>query len=220
MPAARRADALIDILEDEILMGVLRPGDRLEELALAERFGVSRTPIREALMHLAASGLTETRPHRGTFVAALTPQRLIEMFDVMAELEAACAARTARRATSAEIAAIRAAHDASSGATRSGDGDGYYYANERFHEAIRRACRNRFLIEQAEALQKRLKPYRRLQLRARNRLRTSFAEHAHIVRAIEDGSPDAAASRMREHVAVQGERYTDLLLSMDQTAPS
>ena len=217
---AKRADELRDALEEEIITGALRPGDRLEELALAARFGVSRTPIREALFQLSAAGLLESKPRRGTFVAEIGPRRLMEMFDVMAELEAMCARLAARRASTEDLAGIREAHEACRAATLSDDGDEYYYENEIFHERIREASRNQFLIQQADALQKRLKPYRRLQLRARDRVRTSFDEHDQIVQAIEDGEAERAAEVMRGHVAVQGERFIDLLASLEQAQDS
>jgi len=214
--STKRADALRDVLEDEIATGALRPGTRLEELALAERFGVSRTPIREALLQLSASGLIEMKSRRGTFVVEIEPRRLMEMFEVMAELEAMCARLAARRASAQDLAAIRAAHKACGVAARSDGGDAYYYENEVFHERIREVSQNQFLIEQANALQKRLKPYRRLQLRARDRIRASFAEHEAIVTAIEAGDAAGAADAMRAHVTVQGERFTDLLASLQQ----
>ncbi len=211
----RRADALRDILEDEILAGRLAPGSRLEEPALAERFGVSRTPIREALLQLAAAGLIEHRAPRGSFVAEIGPRRLIEMFEVMAEFEALAARGTARRASPEAIAEIRALHEACAAPATAGDVDAYYYGNERFHAAIRAACGNAFLIEQAEQLQRRLKPYRRHQLRARGRIARSNEEHAAILAGIEAGDAEAAAQAMRAHVAVQGERVTDLLAALD-----
>ncbi|NIA69103.1 GntR family transcriptional regulator [Pelagibius litoralis] len=212
----KRGDRLRDVLEEEILTGVLRPGDRLEELQLAERFGVSRTPIREALFQLSAAGLIEQRPRRGTFVAEVGPKRLMEMFDVMSELEAMCARLAARRATPEDLAALRRAHDGCAAAAERGDFDGYYYENEIFHEKIREASRNGFLVEQADALQKRLKAYRRLQLRARDRLRASFEEHDAVIAAIEAGDAEAAGEAMRGHVTVQGERFADLLASLER----
>lgn len=222
-----RTDALRDALEDQILTGQLAPGTRLEEIALAERFNVSRTPIRQALFQLAATGLVEHRPRRGAFVADIGLKRLSEMFEVIAELEALCAGLAARRATAEDIAAIRAAHatcaaaaeracapDASPGAS-----DAYYYSNERFHQCIRAVAGNEFLLEQVEGLQKRLKAYRRIQLRARDRVRMSLDEHASIVRAIEAGAVDQAAAAMRSHVAVQGDQFADLLSSLQRAAP-
>lgn len=210
---SKRVDTLRDTLEEEIVTGLLQPGDRLEEMALANRFGVSRTPIREALLQLAAAGLIENRSRRGTFVAEIGPRRLLEMFDVMAEFEAMCAQLAARRATEADLAAIREAHQACQQAVA--HRDAYYYENEAFHARIRAASHHSFLIEQADALQKRLKPYRRAQLRARDRVMTSFREHDAVVTAIEAGDAEQAAAAMRAHVAVQGERFNDLLATLD-----
>ncbi|MFN3614556.1 MAG: GntR family transcriptional regulator [Rubrimonas sp.] len=209
-----RAGALRDALEEEILTGRLRPGDRLEEQALADRFGVSRTPIREALFQLSAAGLVVQKPRRGAVVAEVGPVRLAEMFEVMAELEALCARLAARRASAEELAAIRAAHEGCMAAAEAGEGDAYFYGNERFHALIRAAGRNHFLHEQAETLHKRLRPYRRLQLRAHDRIRASFEEHGRIVEALETGDGEAAARVMRAHIAVQGDRFHDLLASL------
>ena len=212
---AKLSDGLRERLEEEIVTGVLAPGDRLEEIALAVRFGVSRTPIREALLHLAAAGFVAYRPRRGAVVAEVGPRRLVEMFAVMAELEAMSARLAARRAEPEDVAAIQAAHEESRAAAAARDVDAYYRLNELFHVAVRRAARNGFLFEQTDALQKRLRTYRRLQLRARDRVAVSFREHEAIATAIEAGDAEAAARAMREHVAIQGERFSDLLSSLE-----
>ncbi len=210
-PAAER---LKDEIENEIVAGRFRPGERLDEVSLAERYGVSRTPIREALHSLAASGLLEVRPHRGTIVAEVGPERLVEMFEVMAELEAMCGRLAARRMHDADHERLQAAHEACARALQSGDADRYYYDNERFHFCIYEASHNRFLTEQAKTLHRRLQPYRRLQLRVRNRLATSFREHEGIVAALAKGDGEQAASLLRSHVYVQGERFADLVSSL------
>lgn len=212
----KMSDRLRERLEEEILTGALAPGDRLEEIALADRFGVSRTPIREALLQLSAAGLIVNRPRRGAVVAEIGPRRLVEMFAVMAELEGMCARLAARRAAPEDVVAIRAAHEACRGAAEAMDVEDYYPLNEAFHVAIRAAARNRFLFEECDALQRRLRPYRRLQLRARGRVARSFAEHEAVVAAIERGAPDAAMAAMRDHVAVQGDRFADLLSSLEE----
>ncbi len=106
----RLSEQLCEKIEEQIVTGALRPGARLDEQELAAEFGVSRTPIREALIQLASAGLVDTRPRRGAVVAEIEPHRLCEMFDVMAELEAMCARLAARRITEDEIASLRAAH--------------------------------------------------------------------------------------------------------------
>ncbi|WP_407050047.1 GntR family transcriptional regulator [Methyloraptor flagellatus] len=202
------------ILEDAIVSGEFSPGDRLDEVTLAARFGVSRTPIREALMQLGAEGLIEIRPRRGAVVSVISPHKLLEMFEAMAEIEAGCARLAARRMTEEDEAAIRAAHAACTKAAATGDHDGYYEENRVFHEAIYRASHNAFLAEQAIQLHKRLGPYRRLQLRARQRLPTSLAEHQGVVDALMAGDADLAAQRLRDHVVVQGERFSDMVMAL------
>jgi DNA-binding GntR family transcriptional regulator len=118
----------------------------------------------------------------------------------------------ARRITDAEAASLRVAH-AACGAAR-GDADSYYAVNEQFHQAIYAASGNAFLAEQSSGLQKRLRPYRRLQLRVRNRVTTSYAEHETIVNAILAGDGERASAELRAHVRVQGERFSDLVASL------
>ena len=175
---------------------------------------MSRTPIREALHALAASGLLEVRPHRGTIVAEVSPERLFEMFEVMAEMEALCARHAARRMTETEHRELDAAHAACGVAEQKGDSDQYYYENERFHFCIYEGSHNGFLADQGKALHRRLQPYRRLQLRVRNRMTTSYREHGEIAAAIKAGNGDDAADRLRHHVLVQGDRFADLVSSL------
>lgn len=205
---------LRDALEDEIVNGILKPGDRLDEAALAERFKVSRTPIREAFKYLVGSGLVETLPNRGTYVATIGLPQLIEMFEVMAELEGMCARLAARRITDAQSKELRSLFDGCAQAKERGDPDAYYYENERFHDCIYNASHNSFLAQQARQLQMRLKPYRRLQLRVRNRASTSLAEHQTIVDAILSGDESAAEARIKNHVRIQGERFTDFVATV------
>ena len=213
-PPPKRSLAVREMIEERIADGRYPPGMRLDEAALASEFGVSRTPIRETLIQLSSSGMVELRPRRGAVVADASPHRICEMFEVMAELEAMCARLAARRITDDEQAALVASHKACERARDKGSADDYFVENETFHQAIYRAAHNAFLAEQAVQLQRRLRPFRRLQLRIRNRVGTSFAEHQAIVDAIVAGDGDQAARLLREHVIVQGERYGDLVASI------
>jgi len=215
---SRLSERLREAIEEEIATGKLLPGSHLDEVELAKRFGVSRTPIREALSLLMGEGLVETRPRRGMVVAQVTPQRLIEMFEVMAELEAMCAQLAARRMSDEELAAIELAHEECRGAAAARDPDLYFYANERFHYAIYAASHNSFLFEEAASLQRKLRPYRRLQLRVRNRTQRSFEEHQAIVDALHAGDSVQAGISVRAHVIVQGERFADLVASLSRMA--
>ena len=209
-----------DILEDEIVEARLAPGDRLDEMSLAERFGVSRAAIREALRQRAEAGCVEIRPHRGAVVSAPDPRRVIEMFEVMAELEALCARLAARRLLPEDAERLKTTLKACGDALEAGDPDAYYYENERFHRAIYAASGNRFLADEALTLHKRLAPFRRLQLRVRHRMRTSQQEHEAIVAAIEKGDAELASQRLFSHVAIQGERFSDFLASIEKAAAS
>ena len=210
----RRSEQLGEEIEERIVTGQYRPGMRLDEQDLADEFGVSRTPVREALIQLASAGMIELRPRRGAVVATVSATRLCEMFEVMAELEAMCGRLAARRITPAEQAALLEAHGACEAARDAADPDAYYHLNEVFHQRIYQASHNEFLAEQAEALHRRLRPYRRLQLRVRNRMNTSYSEHQAIVERIVEGDHEGAATTLQRHVVVQGERFADLVASL------
>jgi len=213
-----RSQFLRDAIEDLIATGHFSPGTHLDETELAARFNVSRTPIREALIQLASLGLVVIRPRRGAVVEEVTPQQLVEMFEVMAELEAMCGRMAARRMAQDDQRLLSEAHRACSTACAAGDADAYYYKNELFHDAIYEASHNKFLAEQARNLHRRLRPYRRLQLRVRDRLVNSLAEHDAVVKAIFAGEADLTATLLREHVLVQGQRFTDLVASLSRLA--
>jgi DNA-binding GntR family transcriptional regulator len=106
-------DQMVRAIADEILTGMLRPGDRLDEMSLAERYGVSRTPVRDALGQLSAMSLVDRRPNRGAIVMVMTQEHLASMFESMAELEAICARFSAERMTPAERATLESEHFAS-----------------------------------------------------------------------------------------------------------
>lgn len=205
---------LREALEEDIVSGRLKPGQRLDEVGLAERFGVSRTPIREALIQLAASGLVEIRPRRGAFVVLLGPRELLESFELMAEIEAACGRLAVQRMGPSDRAAIRETHEACRAAVAAGDEAAYYPTNARFHAAIYAATGNRVLTGEALRLQRSLQPYRRLQLKVPRRMEASFAEHEGIVEALFAGDGTLAAERLRAHVLVQGERFMTLLAAL------
>ena len=212
-----RAHKLCEILEEDIVTGKIEPGSKLDEVSLSARFGVSRTPVREALIQLAARGLVELKPQRGAFVTPVDLERLLEMFETMAEMEAACGRLAARRMSEGELCALKKAHEACAEAAVTGDTDVYYKVNAVFHEVIYDGCHNVFFAEELKRLRYRLQIYRRLQLRVRNRMKSSLAEHDEIVVAIEDSDGDRAAQALYSHVSIQGERFTQLLAELKQT---
>ncbi len=221
-PGARipQAQRLRDLLEDAIVEGHYAPGDRLDPEALARQYHCSRTPIREALTQLAASGMVKVAPKRGTFVARLSVTELVERFEVMAELEGMCGRLAARRMTAEALTALQKAQAACRQCMLAGDINGYYYDNGEFHRLMYEGSHNAFLAQEARRLHAMLKPYRRLQLHARHRLESSWDEHERIIQALIAGDAETAQRELRGHVLLQGERFNDLVASMQRLNPS
>ncbi|WP_102107025.1 GntR family transcriptional regulator [Oceaniglobus roseus] len=214
----RRADTIARALEEMILSGEFAEGARLDEIRLAERFGVSRTPVREAFQRLALTGLIEQIPRRGVFIRQPGAVELMEMFEVMAELEALSGRLAAVRISDGALAQLAEANGNCRRAVEAGDANAYYDENERFHHIIYAEAGSAFLKGEVERLHRRLKPYRRLQLRLRGRLAQSMAEHEEIVAALSAGDAARAAKVLRAHVAIQGEKFHHLLASLKPAA--
>lgn len=208
-----RSDTVREQLEQMIVEGEFRKGERLDENRLALRFQVSRTPVREAFQALNAAGLLDLKARSGAFVRHPALDEIIEMFEVMAELEAFCGRLACDRVTQDLIDRLSRTVEACEEAVRQGDSDTYYRVNEEFHHLIYEASGNSFLAAEASRLQRRLKPFRRMQLKARGRLRQSLDEHRRILAALVEGSGEVAAALLRDHVAVQGGKFNDLIAS-------
>jgi DNA-binding GntR family transcriptional regulator len=207
------SDRIHNALTDEIASGVLAAGSALDEQELAHRFHASRTPVREALRQLAASGLVEMRARRGVVVTRLTPERIMDMFETTAEIEAMCVRLATYRMTPLERSHLIELHEASRPMVESDDFDAYDAFNREFHESIYHATHNAFLAEQAIAVRTRLSAFRRTQLRQRERLQKSRSEHEAIMLAIAEGDGETASRRMRAHMlnaATALRRYIEL----------
>ena len=202
-----RAEELRLQLADEIVRGILRPGAPLDETELARRFDVSRTPVREALRQLAASGLVETRAHRGAVVARPTLERLSGMFEAMAELEAICAGLAAERMTPLDRHRLEAVHQELRVLSHAGSPERFHEVNERFHNAIYEGSQNAYIAEITMATRVKVQPFRRAQFRNLGRLAKSHAEHDRVVVAIMRGDKAGAAAAMRAHIELVRDEY-------------
>ena len=201
-----RAEELRLQLADEIVRGALPPGAALDETEIARRFKVSRTPVREALRQLAASGLIDARAHRGAVVARPSIDRLTGMFEAMAELEALCAGLAAERMQPAERHQLEAVHEELRVLSHAGNPERFHAVNERFHNAIYAGSQNGYIAEMTLATRVRVQPFRRAQFRNLGRLAKSHAEHDRVVVAIMRGDRAGAAAAMRAHIElVRGE---------------
>ncbi|MEO1090923.1 MAG: GntR family transcriptional regulator [Pseudomonadota bacterium] len=199
-PATRRttADHIATTLVDDIAAGLLGPGQRLDEVGLAERFGASRTPVREALNRLVAQSILTTSGGRGVRVADYSRLQLAQIFEAMQEMEAVCARLAAQRLTLLSRAEIGSAQRACEDAARAGDRIAFLKANEAFHQAIYRATQNPYVAELAASFRHRTGPFRAKRYRTQDDLLHSIETHAALVRTIfgsSDAESDAALRR-------------------------
>ena len=191
-------DAYTLILE-AIEGGMFKPGDRLVESELAERFGVSRTPVREALQRLETQGML-TRDGRSLIVASLDHNQLSELYAVRTELEGLAARLAARHATEEELRVLRSMVTEDT-ALLGGDPRLLSRANKRFHKQIHLASHNRFLVQQLDLVHRSMALMATTSFAAEGRDATALAEHARIVAAIEARDGDAAHAALKEHIS-------------------
>ena len=208
---ASQAERLCAVIEEEILTFKLKPGDKLDEARLAERYGTSRTPVREALRQLSSAGLIVLRPHRGAIVAKLGVRELIELLEVTAELEGACGRLAAKACLRSDFDAIDRALTLCSENAAQNDIRGYQLANEAFHDAVSRASCNGYLVKLTQSVRKRTATYHRLDLERPNRLKISLEEHVRIACAIRDGLSDEADRLLRSHILNIGAELARLI---------
>ncbi len=205
------ASAVRMAIESDIFMGNLLPGTPIDEDELAERFNVSRTPVREAMLQLLQSGLIEKLPRRPAMVARLDLPRLIHMYETVSELEALCARYAATRMTTRERDALVKVHELSEQALQAGDIAEVGRHGRKFHSLIIESTHNSVLIETTTKLALHTLAYRRFQLS-----RPGFSEqnqhfHAAILEAILAGDNSEAFEQMRRHVTVQGDVLADYI---------
>lgn len=195
-------DQMVRAIADHIVTGELRPGEKLDEVTLAEKFNVSRTPIREALAQLSVMGLADRRPNRGAIVAVVTQEHLSSMFESMAELEGICARFSAERMTLGERKALESEHIASAQFVRDGAEEDYESYNTGFHTRLYEGAHSKHILEMVILTRSRLAPFRRAQFRLRGRLAKSWEEHDAIVTAIMRADGNVAGEAARAHVTL------------------
>ncbi len=181
----------------------LEPGAWIDEMALVERWHISRTPLREALKVLASEGLVTLVPRRGCQVVEMSEEDSAELFPVMAMLEGRCAYEAAQKATSGEIAELQALHDTLERHAAAGDIDGYYRANHLFHSRVQAIAANRWLDRTTGDLRRFIRLLRGRQLHHEGRLEESIAEHRALIRAFAARDADGAQRVMHAHLMAQ-----------------
>jgi DNA-binding GntR family transcriptional regulator len=187
-------------LRSRIFAHELAPGSWIDEQALAREYGISRTPLREALKVLASEGLVVLKPRRGCYVTELSEQDIDEVFPVMAMLEGRVAEEAARRITGADFSRLSAIHDELERQAAANDADRFFEANQRFHSALQEIAGNRYLAQLIDDARKVIKLTRRDSLRLEGRLKQSLAEHREILDALRQKDAALAGRRMHDHL--------------------
>lgn len=191
-------DAYTLILE-AIDAGFFKPGDRLVESELADRFGVSRTPVREALQRLETQGML-SRDGRSLIVASLDHNQLAELYAVRTELEGLAARLAARAATDEEVRVLRGMVEEDRKLI-GGDPKELSRANKRFHKQIHLASHNRFLVQQLDLVHRSMALMATTSFAAEGRDEVGLAEHDRIIAAIEARDPEGAYQALRTHIS-------------------
>lgn len=194
----------VDWVEQElanlIATAQLSPGERLDETKLSILFGVSRTPIREALNRLTAQGILVSGDKRGLFVAEYTREELAHIFEAMHEIEIACARIVSQRLNLLTRSEIEVAQANCLKAAESGDIATYLSANEKFHETIYKATGNPYMAEMASEFRRRTGPFRAKKFQSKKDLLLSAQSHQELIADIFSQNSEKASAGMRHHM--------------------
>jgi len=189
---------IFEALQEEILDGTLAPGDRIKEADIADRFGLSRTPVREALRRLETRGLLTHEPHRGMVVSQLDASAVAELYAMREILDGAAARLAAQHASDVEIREMQ--RQIARDRQLVGAPKQLAASNRAFHAAILRAAHNRFLMKASDTLAEALALLGPTTLAIPGRGPQSIDEHAEIVEAVAAKDPDAADAAARAHI--------------------
>jgi len=215
-PRVNLSDKIRASLEAEIASGQLPPGSRIEEQALMDRFGVSRTPAREAVMQLTSAGLVSLVSRQGAVVSGISLSEYVAMLEILMELEGLAARLSARRMAIAQRHELEQAARACEKAAQAKDAVKYAAANRLFHEIIYDGSRNDMLARQLRAMRARMRHPQTSMFDRPGRIRSSMSEHQGVLHAILSGDEDAAYRLMTGHISSGGNVYADAIATMTQ----
>ena len=187
-------------LEEEILNGDLKKGDTLTENSLSARLGVSRTPVRAALHHLAEEGLVKIEANRGVTVVGVSESDLIDIYTIRMRLEGLASRQAAMNISADDLSELRESVELSEFYIRKRDTEHLKELDTKFHEIIYRASANPRLDKILSELHRNIRVYRKLSLSVSDRLEKSVEEHREILSAIESGNADEADRLITDHI--------------------
>ena len=215
-----RTEILVSEIEKLIVNGSMVPGQRLDEMVLAKKYGVSRTPVREAIRALTAIGLVQNTGRQGSQVAKLSISMLIEMFELMAVLEGMCAQLAARRATKNQLFEMQKTHELLEKTFEKGTHKEFYNVNLQFHDQLYSASHTQYLAEETLRLRRRLSPYRMRVTFQPGRMSSTLEEHNKILIAINKGESELAKNEAISHLRLIGNDLEDFIASVSSTTKS
>ncbi len=187
-------------IESAIASGELLPGDAIDDVALADHYKVSRTPVREALLQLQAQGILSSTPRGGSMVAKMNLQQLLSLWELLAELEGIAVRLACERMSNEVTQALVKLHRSSKKLADKEDMDGWQEANLKFHEIIYEGARNPFLRQEVLRIRSRTGVYRRHAFGALGRIKSSYDQHEKIISALEKRDAEAASLCMADHM--------------------
>lgn len=190
-------EEVAELLRQRIFRRELEPGSWIDEVKLAQEYGISRTPLREALKVLAAEGLVTMKVRRGAYVTEVSEQDLAEVYHLLALLESDAAAVVAARAGDAELKDLQKLHQELEGAVK--NRERFFAVNERFHMRLLDIAGNRWRNQMVADLRKVMKLNRHNSLLKSGRIQESLAEHAALMAALQARDAEAARERMQQH---------------------
>lgn len=194
------SDRIRSDLVDLIRQGHLLPGEAIDEAALAKRYDVSKTPIREALLQLEAQGLLQSLPRGGMVLAKMDLIQLLSLWELLAEVEAIAVRLACERITPDEFDALAEVHQSSQVYADTENLAGWQKSNEQFHEMIYRAARNPFLRQDVLRIRAQTGAYRMHAFGALGRIHSSFMQHGQIIEALRKRDPSLASGAMLKHI--------------------
>lgn len=213
-------DVVFETLRDAIITQVLKPGERLMEIQLADEMGVSRTPVREAIRKLELEGLVVMVPRKGAYVAGVSMKDIHEVYEVRAALEMLAVSLAAERITDEELDALerqvlKESEAEASGATDENTIDNIVYIDTTFHDIIYQAAHNQRLVQFLNILQEQLQRFRAASLSRPGRSKTALEEHKQIIEALAERNGDLASKLAKEHI---DNAETAMIFAMQETS--
>jgi DNA-binding GntR family transcriptional regulator len=190
-------EEVAELLRQRIFRRELEPGSWIDEVKIAQEYGISRTPLREALKVLAAEGLVTMKMRRGAYVTEVSEQDLAEVYHLLSLLESDAAAVAATRASDAQLRELQQLHKELEGAVK--NREKFFAVNERFHMRLLEIAGNRWRNQMVADLRKVMKLHRHNSLLKSGRIEESLAEHRLVMKALEKRDAGAAMQRMQEH---------------------